>query len=98
MSTPAVPSNASTPSRTHGRRGADTRERIEEAAGTLFTERGYHRATMQAIADAAGVHVQTVYLAYGTKQALLAASAIRLAATAMPDSTERATVGHGDHG
>ena len=35
---------------------------------------------MQAIADEAGVHVQTVYLAYGTKAAVLAAAATRLVA------------------
>jgi len=35
---------------------------------------------MQAIADAAGVHVQTIYLAYGTKTAVLAAAATRLVA------------------
>jgi AcrR family transcriptional regulator len=35
---------------------------------------------MQAVADAAGVHVQTIYLAYGTKPALLAACAARLVA------------------
>lgn len=35
---------------------------------------------MQAIADEAGVHVQTIYLAYGTKAAVLAATATRLVA------------------
>jgi AcrR family transcriptional regulator len=35
---------------------------------------------MQAIATEAGVHVQTIYLAYGTKPTLLAASAARLVA------------------
>jgi len=35
---------------------------------------------MQAIATDAGVHVQTIYLAYGTKPALLAACAARLVA------------------
>jgi AcrR family transcriptional regulator len=35
---------------------------------------------MQVIADAAGVHVQTIYLAYGTKAAVLAAAATRLVA------------------
>jgi AcrR family transcriptional regulator len=35
---------------------------------------------MQAIADEAGVHVQTVYLAYGTKAAVLAAAGTRLVA------------------
>jgi AcrR family transcriptional regulator len=35
---------------------------------------------MQAVADEAGVHVQTIYLAYGNKPALLAACAARLVA------------------
>src|SRR6059058_4692631 len=62
------------------RRGADTRRRIEEAAGRLFTLNGYSATTMQSIATEAGVHVQTIYLAYATKAALLAASATRLVA------------------
>jgi AcrR family transcriptional regulator len=62
------------------RRPADTRRKVEEAAGRLFVERGYPATTMQAIADAAGVHVQTIYLAYGTKAAVLAATATRLVA------------------
>src|SRR3982751_5941089 len=63
-----------------GRRGADTRRRVEEAAARLFTERGYSATSMQAIADGAGVHVQTIYLAYRTKAAVLAACAARLVA------------------
>ena len=62
------------------RRGDDTRRKVEEAAGELFAERGYQSTTMKAIADAAGVHVQTIYLAYGTKATLLAAAATRLVA------------------
>ena len=62
------------------RRGTETRRRIEEAAGRLFTRGGYTSTTMQAIADDAGVHVQTIYLAYRTKAALLAACAARLVA------------------
>jgi AcrR family transcriptional regulator len=62
------------------RRGDETRRRVEEAAGRLFSENGYEPTTMQAIADEAGVHVQTVYLAYGTKSAVLAAAARRLVA------------------
>jgi AcrR family transcriptional regulator len=62
------------------RRGDDTRRKVEEAAGELFADRGYQSTTMQAIADAAGVHVQTIYLAYGTKASLLAAAATRLVA------------------
>lgn len=66
--------------RRSGRRGADTRRRIEQAAARLFTSDGYTAATMQAIAAEASVHVQTIYLAYGTKPALLAACAARLVA------------------
>ena len=62
------------------RRNADTRRRIEQAAALLFTRDGYTATTMQAIAIEAGVHVQTIYLAYGTKPALLAACAVRLVA------------------
>lgn len=64
------------------RRGDDTRRKVEEAAGELFADRGYQSTTMQAIADAAGVHVQTIYLAYGTKATLLASAATRLVAGA----------------
>jgi AcrR family transcriptional regulator len=62
------------------RRGADTRRRIEQAAAELFAHNGYTATSMQAIAAAAGVHVQTIYLAYGTKAAVLAACAARLVA------------------
>lgn len=62
------------------RRGEDTRRKVEEAAARLFSERGYEPTTMQAIADDAGVHVQTIYLAYRTKAAVLAAAATRLVA------------------
>ena len=46
----------------------------------LFSDRGYDSTTMQAIAELAGVHVQTIYLSYGTKPAVLAAAATRLVA------------------
>src|SRR5689334_9597140 len=63
------------------RRGpADTRMRIERAAARLFTRDGYTATSMQAIAAEAEVHVQTIYLAYRTKPALLAACAARLVA------------------
>ena len=62
------------------RRGADTRRRVEQAAADLFTHAGYTATSMQAIAAAAGVHVQTIYLAYGTKASVLAACAARLVA------------------
>jgi AcrR family transcriptional regulator len=63
--------------RSGGRRGAETRERIEKAAARLFQTYGYHGASLQSVADAAGVHVQTIYLAYGTKVGLLGAVASR---------------------
>ena len=44
---------------------------IIDAAHKLFAEHGYEAITMQAIADAAGVAVQTVYYLFGTKAALL---------------------------
>jgi AcrR family transcriptional regulator len=76
----AVQHSTGSPDRDRSRRGSDTRRRIEEAAAALFTRHGYTATTMQAVADQAGVHVQTIYLAYGTKPALLAACAARLVA------------------
>ena len=70
----------SAPDRPKRPRNAETRRRVEEAAAQLFTRDGYMATTMQAIANAAGVHVQTIYLAYGTKPALLGACAVRLVA------------------
>src|ERR687885_660757 len=63
------------PIRGRSRRGAETRRRVEQAAAELFVQRGYHSTSMQDIAAAAGVHVQTIYLAYGTKAELLRAAA-----------------------
>jgi AcrR family transcriptional regulator len=82
MSSPEQTNDATAASRTgqRRRRGADTRQRIEEAAARLITRDGYTPTTMQAIAAEAGVHVQTIYLAYKTKPALLAACAARLVA------------------
>src|SRR6266496_4226329 len=48
-----------------------TRRRILDAARGLFVERGYVATTIEAIASQAGVAVPTVYLAFGTKRALL---------------------------
>lgn len=57
------------------RRHAQTRERrrqVVDAARRLFAERGYAGTTMEAIADAAGVAVETVYAGFGSKRAVLA--------------------------
>ncbi len=55
------------------RRGqaAETRRTILDAAGQLFSERGYAATAMPAIAAEAGVAVKTVYLAFGTKAGVL---------------------------
>ncbi len=58
----------------------DTRRRLVEAADALFRERGYVATTVAAIAAGAGVSVQTVYLAWGSKRDLLRAAG-RAAAT-----------------
>ncbi len=52
---------------------AETRRRLLRAAGEEFAERGYHAATVNRIARRAGVTVQTLYLAWGSKRALLRA-------------------------
>lgn len=48
-----------------------TRQKILDAAQQRFAEHGYSGATMQAIADQAGVAVQTVYFVFHTKAELL---------------------------
>jgi AcrR family transcriptional regulator len=54
-------------------RSRQTRARIVEAAGRLFIDHGYVTTTIEEIAVAAGVAVQTVYYVFGTKPSLLAA-------------------------
>ena len=50
-----------------------TRRRILDAAGRLFVERGYLGTTLNAVAETAGVSVQTVYNVVGGKAVLLKA-------------------------
>jgi AcrR family transcriptional regulator len=50
-----------------------TRQTVIEAAKRLFTEYGYPATTIEAVADAAGVPLPTVYRLFGSKRALLAA-------------------------
>lgn len=65
---PIRPSATRTPRRP---KAQATRRRILDAAGRLFVEQGYVATTIEAIASQAGVAVPTVYLAFGTKRALL---------------------------
>jgi len=50
-----------------------TREKVLAGAGPLFAERGYREATMADLARAGGVSVQTLYLSFGSKAAVLEA-------------------------
>jgi AcrR family transcriptional regulator len=50
-----------------------TRRKVVAAAHSLFLERGYQGSTMAAIAETAGVVVETVYRAFGSKAALFGA-------------------------
>jgi AcrR family transcriptional regulator len=50
---------------------ARTEQKIIGAADGLFRADGYHRTTLVAVADAAGVSERIVYVRFGTKAALL---------------------------
>ena len=52
---------------------AQTRQDILDAAHRLFLDRGYAGTTLAAIATAAGVVVETIYRAYGSKAELFKA-------------------------
>jgi AcrR family transcriptional regulator len=58
-------------SATRAAQAAATRHAVLEAARELFTEHGYAGASIAAIAERAGVAVDTVYAAAGRKPALL---------------------------
>lgn len=58
---------------TRSARAEATRTRIVDAAAPLFVESGYLDTTMSALARAAGVAVQTLYLSFGSKAAVLEA-------------------------
>jgi AcrR family transcriptional regulator len=49
----------------------DTRRRLLEAAATEFAQHGYSGTTVNRLAAAAGVSLQTLYLAWGSKRQLL---------------------------
>jgi AcrR family transcriptional regulator len=49
----------------------ETRRSILDAAGELFIATGYAATTIQAVADRAGVAVQTIYAVFGNKRELL---------------------------
>ena len=57
--------------RTRRRHAEDTRRRIIDEAGRLFADVGYQRTTMEAIADAADVSVESVYAHFKNKRTIL---------------------------
>lgn len=68
------PPKVSFPRRTAAK--ARTRQRIEEAAQRLFVTHGYADATMAAIADAADIHITTLFTHFSSKRKLAAAIAV----------------------
>ena len=71
-----VDKSTTTHKRVDGRaaRARATRARILNAATELFATGGYATTSIEAIAGAAGVGVQTVYYTFGTKRAILTAA------------------------
>jgi AcrR family transcriptional regulator len=63
------------PAHVDGRRERSrrTKARLVEAAAELFLADGYLAVTIEALAERAGVSVQTVYYVFGTKPKILAA-------------------------
>jgi AcrR family transcriptional regulator len=55
-------------------RAAATKRRVLDAAVGLFVERGYHSTTIEAIATAADVSVETIYKRFGSKAGMLRAA------------------------
>jgi AcrR family transcriptional regulator len=53
---------------------AETRQAILRAASDLFLERGFARTTTKAVAERAGITERMIFLHFGSKAALLAAS------------------------
>ncbi|GAA1659204.1 TetR/AcrR family transcriptional regulator [Fodinicola feengrottensis] len=56
------------------RSGAQSRQRVLDAARTLFAARGYSGTTVRAVAANAGVDPAMVYYFFGTKQGLFSAA------------------------
>ena len=56
------------------KRKAATRSSLIESARALFAEKGYDDTTLEQIAEHAGLHVQTVYRHFATKQDLATAT------------------------
>ena len=75
-SSPALsrPARAAPP---EGGRGAETRERLLDAAERIFAERGFEGASMRAVTQAAGASVSAANYHFGSKEELLRATLLR---------------------
>lgn len=83
------------PAATPNRRGRRSRELVLDAAEKLMAEQGYEAVTTQAVVDASGIPISSVYHYYGSKNGILLAVMQRGADrffSALPD------VGRGSHG
>jgi AcrR family transcriptional regulator len=58
-------------------RGADTRERLLDAAEQIFAERGFEGASIRAVTQAAGASVSAANYHFGSKEALLRETLLR---------------------
>ncbi|MDP2528411.1 MAG: TetR/AcrR family transcriptional regulator [Candidatus Palauibacterales bacterium] len=70
------------------RQAAETRRHILASARRLFVERGYGGATVEAIADGAGVAAPTVYASLGSKRGILMGLLDEMAADADREGME----------
>lgn len=68
---PPIPTSRSRQKRVGDALRLDTRNRILQVAAEEFSAHGYAGTTVARLAAAAGVSVQTLYLAWGSKRALL---------------------------
>ena len=68
-------------------RAEATRRRVLDAAVQLFIQRGFHATTIESIAAAADVSVETVYKRFGSKAGILKAARVAAVADA-PEPAE----------
>lgn len=73
-------------SRRRAQQASQTRRDVVDAATALFAERGWAGTTISAVAERAGVAIDTIYTGFGSKAGLLAA-AKELAKVGDTDST-----------
>jgi AcrR family transcriptional regulator len=90
--TAAAPRRRGRPSRSQAGQGPATRDRILDAARAEFAERGYEKASVRAIAKAAGVDSALVHHYFGTKEQVFEA-AVEVAFAPALHASEALTTG-----